>query len=193
MEFSLGGDRQRARDLISWSAMKQYRPWAPEQAYLLPPSPLDWLPEGHLAYFVLELVRELELTAIESSVQSGDSRGTRPYAPKMMTALLVYAYCVGIFSSRRIERATYEDVAFRVLSGGEHPHFTTVNEFRLVHRKALASSVSPPRSRRCCFAQTKSMSRKTRAGAAVVNAPSPPLPASISACFTQPRRDVSVR
>jgi transposase len=119
--------------------MKQYRSWTPEQAYLLPPSPLDWLPEGHLAYFVLELVREVDLTAIESAVQSGDSRGTRPYAPKMMTALLVYAYCVGIFSSRRIERATYEDVAFRVLSGGEHPHFTTVNEFRLVHRKALAS------------------------------------------------------
>ena len=57
---------------------------------------------------------------------------------RMMTALLLYAYCVGVFSSRRVERATYEDVAFRVLSGGAHPHFTTVNAFRLEHREALA-------------------------------------------------------
>jgi len=119
--------------------MKQYRAWTPEQAYLLPPSPLEWLPEGHLAYFVLELVRELDLKGIESALQEKDARGTRPYSPRMMTALLLYAYCVGVFSSRKIERATYEDVALRVLAGGEHPHFTTVNEFRLVHRAALAS------------------------------------------------------
>jgi transposase len=117
---------------------KEYRPWTPEQTYLLPPSPMQWLPEGHLAYFVLDLVRELDVSGIEHAIQSKDGRGTRPYSPRMMTALLLYAYCVGVFSSRKVERATYEDVAFRVLAGGEHPHFTTVNLFRLEHREALS-------------------------------------------------------
>jgi transposase len=97
------------------------------------------LPENHLAYFVLDLVRELDLGAIEAAIQKKDPRGERPYAPRMMTALLLYAYCVGLFSSRKIERATYEDVAVRVLVGESHPHFTTVNSFRLDHREALAA------------------------------------------------------
>src|SRR5665811_533336 len=92
---------------------------------------MDWLPEGHLAYFVLELVGELDVSRLEEAIQSKVGRGTRPYSPRMMTALLLYAYCVGVFSSRKVERATYEDVAFRVLAGGAHPHFTTVNAFRL--------------------------------------------------------------
>lgn len=117
---------------------KQYRSWAPRQGFLLPPSPLEWLPEGHLAYFVLELVEELDLGEIERAIQSKDARGTRPYSPGMMVALLVYAYCVGVYSSRKIERATYEDVAFRVLAGGQHPFFTTVNEFRKTHLDALS-------------------------------------------------------
>ena len=100
---------------------------------------MDWLPEGHLAYFVLELVRELDVSAIEDAIQSKDARGVRPYSPRMMTALLLYSYCTGVFSSRKIERATYQDVAFRVLAGGDHPHFTTVNAFRLQHRDALSS------------------------------------------------------
>jgi transposase len=87
------------------SVTKEYRPWTPEQAFLLPPSPIDWLPEGHLAYFVLELVRELDVSAIEDAIQSKDARGVRPYSPRMMTALVLYAYCVGVFSSRKIERA----------------------------------------------------------------------------------------
>ena len=99
---------------------------------------MEWLPEGHLAYFMLELVGELDVSAMEAAIQSKDGRGTRPYSPRMMTALLLYAYCVGVFSSRKVERATYEDVAFRVLAGGAHPHFTTVNTFRLEHRDALA-------------------------------------------------------
>jgi transposase len=99
---------------------------------------MDWLPEGHLAYFVLELVGELDVSAIEDAIQGKDPRGVRPYSPRMMTALLLYAYCTGVFSSRKIERATYQDVAFRVLGGGEHPHFTTINAFRLEHRDALS-------------------------------------------------------
>ena len=117
---------------------KQYRPWTPEQTFLLPPSPMEWLPEGHLAYFVLEVVGELDVGAIEAAIQKKDPRGERPYSPRMMTSLIVYAYCAGVFSSRKIERATYEDVAFRVIGGGGHPHFTTVNTFRLEHREALA-------------------------------------------------------
>lgn len=117
---------------------KQYRPWTPEQAYLLPPSPREWLPENHLAFFLMDVVRQLDLSAIEAVIHKKDPRGERPYSPRMMTALLLYAYCVGVFSSRKIERATYEDVAMRVIAGESHPHFTTINGFRLEHRKALA-------------------------------------------------------
>lgn len=118
--------------------MKSYRPYAPTQSYLLPPSPLEWLTTDHLAYFILDLVAELDLSRIESVLQAKDARGERPYSPRMMTALLLYGYAVGVFSSRRIERATYEDVAFRILAGNQHPHFTTVNDFRGRHREALA-------------------------------------------------------
>jgi len=118
--------------------VKSYRPFAPDQTYLLPPSPRDWLPAGHLAYFVLDLVRELDLGRIEEVLQAKDARGERPYSPTMMAALILYAYSSGVFSSRRIERATVEDVAFRFLSAGEHPHFTTINGFRGTHREALA-------------------------------------------------------
>ena len=118
--------------------MKTYRPYAPNQSYLQPPSPSDRLPEGHLAYFVLDWVEDLDLSAIERVIQAKDARGERPYSPRMMTALLVYGYAVGVFSSRKIERATHEDVGFRVLAGGEHPKFTTINEFRLTHHEALA-------------------------------------------------------
>ena len=118
--------------------MKAYRPYSPEQSYLLPPSPSEWLPKGHLAYFVLTLVKDLDLSAIERVVQAKDPRGERPYSPTMMTALLLYAYATGVFSSRRIERATVEDVACRVLAAGSQPHFTTVNQFRATHRQALA-------------------------------------------------------
>ena len=118
--------------------MKTYRPYTPAQSFLLPPSPREWLPENHLAYFVLELLEDLELGEITRAVQGRDHRGERPYSPRMMTALLLYGYAVGVFSSRKIERATHEDVAFRVLAAGEHPHFTTINQFRLDHRRAFA-------------------------------------------------------
>ena len=119
--------------------MKTYRPYSPEQSFLLPPSPREWLPEGHLAYYVVDLVDELDLGEIERELQGKDARGERPYSPRMMTALLLYGYAIGVFSSRKIERATYDDVAFRVLSAGEHPHFTTINDFRARHRTAFAN------------------------------------------------------
>jgi transposase len=119
--------------------VKSYRPYAPGQSYLLPPSPNEWLPEGHLAYFVLELLERLDLAEIEQVIQRKDARGERPFSPRMMTALWLYGYAVGILSSRKIEKATHQDVAFRVLSGGEHPHFTSLNEFRATHRQALGN------------------------------------------------------
>lgn len=118
---------------------KRYRPWNPAQSFLLPPSPLEWLPENHLAFFVLELVEQCELDALEATLQRKDPRGERPYAPRMMVSLLLYAYATGVFSSRKIARATYDDVAFRVIVAGEHPHFSRINQFRLVHREALAA------------------------------------------------------
>lgn len=104
----------------------------------MPQSPTEWLPENHLAFFILEILDQLDLKAIERKVQSTDPRGERPYSPRMMTTLLLYGYTVGVFSSRKIEQATHGDVAFRMLAGGEHPHFTTVNSFRDAHREALA-------------------------------------------------------
>jgi len=118
--------------------VKTYRPYSPDQSFLLPPSPREWLPEDHLAYFVLDLLEELDLGEIERVIQSKDPRGERPYSPRMMTALLLYGYAAGVFSSRKIEKATFEDVAFRVLAAGEHPHFTSINEFRARYRDALA-------------------------------------------------------
>jgi transposase len=116
---------------------KTFRPYTPGQSFLLPPSPLDWLPERHLARFILELVKELDLNKIYAHYER-ELRGYPPHHPLMMVALLLYGYCVGVPSSRKIERKTHEDVAFRVISGGEHPDHTRISEFRRVHLKALA-------------------------------------------------------
>jgi transposase len=88
----------------------------------LPPSPREWLPEGHLAYSVaysvLDLLEELDLGEIERAIQKKDPRGERPFSPRMMTALLLYGYAVGVFSSRKIEKATFDDMAFECLRLG---------------------------------------------------------------------------
>lgn len=118
--------------------MKSYRPWDPDQSYLFPPSPRDWLPEKHLVFFVLDLVAGLDLSEIEVSIQAKDSRGNRPHDPRMMTALVLYGYCVGVTSSRRLERATHEDVGFRILSGDQHPDHSAISAFRKRHLHALS-------------------------------------------------------
>lgn len=117
--------------------MKSYRSWAPEQPYLFPPSPLDWLPEGHLVFFLMDVLGGLDLSEIEAAIQAKDGRGTQPYHPRMMVGLLLYGYCVGIASSRRLERASVEDVAFRVLCAGNNPDHTVISEFRRKHLHAL--------------------------------------------------------
>ena len=118
--------------------MKKYKPWLPTESFLLPPSPLDWLPEGHLVYFLLDVVNTINIDAIDKKIQERDQRGALPYSTKMMVALLLYGYCLGVFSSRKIERATYEDVGFRVLAGGQHPDHTRISEFRRKHLQELS-------------------------------------------------------
>ena len=117
---------------------KSYRPYSPKQAFLLPPSPTEWLPDDHLAHFVMDVVGQLDLSGIHRRCQSTDPRGTQPYHPLMMTSLLMYGYCVGVVSSRKIEKSTHESVAFRVIAGGEHPDHTRISEFRRVHLDDLA-------------------------------------------------------
>lgn len=115
---------------------KTFRVYVPEQDLLLPPSLRDWLPDDHLAFFVSDLVDALDLSAI-TAVYNLEERGQPPYHPAMMTKLLVYGYCVGVFSSRKIARRLVEDVAFRVLAAGNTPDFRTLSDFRKIHLAAL--------------------------------------------------------
>ena len=117
---------------------KTFRPWNPEQTLLLPPSPVEWLPANHLVFFLLDMAAELDLSAIYAVYEARDPRGVKAYEPRMMVVLLLYAYCVGIPSSRRIERACWEDAAFRVLTGNQQPDHSRISDFRLVHLDALA-------------------------------------------------------
>src|SRR5436309_11220128 len=118
--------------------VKPFRPYDLDQRLLLPPDLREWLPDDHLALFVSDVVDGLDLSAILDTYESGDGRGQPPYHPAMMVKLLLYAYCVGKPSSRKIERATYEDVAFRVLAADQHPDHDTIAEFRQRHLPALA-------------------------------------------------------
>src|ERR1700680_2761652 len=115
---------------------KQFRSCNLNQAYLLPPSLDDWLPEGHLARFVAEVVETLELSEIYATYEEGDGRGLAAFDPRMMVRLLIYGYCRGVASSRRMERATHEDVAFRYLAADQHPDHDTIAAFRQQHLAA---------------------------------------------------------
>src|ERR687894_3302824 len=108
-----------------------------EQELLLPPSLREWLPEGHLAWFVIDAVAEMELSAFYAAYR-GDGQGRAAHDPAMMVALLLYAYAVGRRSSRVIERACVEDVAFRVIAANQRPDHTTIARFRQRHEAALA-------------------------------------------------------
>jgi transposase len=110
---------------------KHYRPWNPDQMVLFPAAMRDALEEGHLVFRIMDVVSTLDISCITDRIQEKDPRGTRPYHPGMMLALLIYAYCTGIYSSRRIAAATYDMIPFRVLTGDQHPHFTVINEFRM--------------------------------------------------------------
>ena len=113
-----------------------FRPCAPDQSFLFPPSPRDGLPEGHLAFFIADTVAALDLQALYAPYE-GDGRRNQPYDPQMMVTVLLYAYATGTFSSRRIARKLEEDVAYRVVAAGNFPAHRTIAEFRQQHLAAF--------------------------------------------------------
>jgi len=115
---------------------KKYRPYEPEQQYLMPPNLEEWLPEDHLARFLRDVFEAVDLSEIYEEYEKSD-RGYPPYEPGMMTRVLVYGYCVGTASSRKIQRKLVEDVAFRYLAAGNQPDFRTISDFRKRHLEAL--------------------------------------------------------
>ena len=116
---------------------RTFRAYEPDQILLLPPSLREWLPDNHLAYFLLDVVATLDLNKI-LKVYGGPARGEVPFDPRMMTGVLLYAYCVGVPSSRKIAKRMEEDVAFRVLGANQRPDFRTIAGFRQTHLKTLA-------------------------------------------------------
>lgn len=117
---------------------KTFRAYSLDQRLLLPPDLREWLPDGDVALFLSDVVDELDLSSIYAAYAQGDRRGQPPYHPAMMVKLLLYGYCTGVPSSRKIERATYRDVAFRVLAGDQHPDHDSIAEFRRRHLEGLA-------------------------------------------------------
>jgi len=115
---------------------KTFRPYQPDQMLLMPVALQEWLPSDHLAYFISDVVDQLDLGEIESRYKQ-EERGYPPYHPVMMVKVLVYAYCVGVPSSRRIEKRLHEDIAFRVLAANNTPDFRTISDFRKDHLEAL--------------------------------------------------------
>ena len=113
-------------------------PFDLDQRFLLPPDLREWLPEGHLASFILEVVGELELSELMHAYAKNTERGRAGYHPRMLLGLILYGYCTGVRSSRQIERRTHEDVAFRVLAGNQHPDHDTIAGFRQRHLQILA-------------------------------------------------------
>jgi len=106
---------------------RNFRQFDRETLYLLPPSMDDWLPEEHLARFVVEIVGQLDLKTLKNTYAG---RGSKAYHPEMLLALLFYGYATGIFSSRKLERATYDSVAFRYIAANDHPDHDTIATFR---------------------------------------------------------------
>ena len=128
----VGGERRPAGE------EKTFRPYCPEQVVLMAPVLAEWLPEGHLAHFVSDLVESgaLDLSAVYAAYE--EERGFPPYDPRLMVKLLVYGYAVGVVSSRKLERASYEDVAVRMLCADQHPDYRSVARFRRRHLEALS-------------------------------------------------------
>ena len=107
--------------------MSNFRPVDRETGFLLPPSVEEWLPERHLARFVVEVIEQLDLSAF---VKAYRGSGSASYHPSMLLGLLVYGYATGVFSSRKLERATYDSVAFRFIAANDHPDHDTIAAFR---------------------------------------------------------------
>lgn len=117
---------------------KTYREWAPDQSFLFPPSPRDWLPEDDLVYFIVDTVATLDLSPIFAHYER-ELRGQPPFHPRMMVALLLYSYATGTRSSRKIMRRCRTDVACRIIVGEDIPDFRTISDFRKTHLDHLAT------------------------------------------------------
>ena len=116
---------------------KTYLPYDPDQQLLLPAALQEWLPDDHLAYFISDVVDQLDLSDITARYE-GERRGGPPYHPRMMVKVLLYGYCIGVASSRRIAQRLHEDIAFRVLAANNTPDFRTISDFRKDHLGALS-------------------------------------------------------
>lgn len=114
-----------------------FMPVERDQLWLMPVSMTEWLPDDHLAWFIIDIVDELDLSAFVNQYRE-DGRGGRAYHPGVMLAVLIYAYCVGERSSRRIERKLVEDVGFRVVAANQRPDHATLARFRAGHQDAIA-------------------------------------------------------
>src|SRR6059036_3327133 len=125
-------------DRVPAGAEKTFRSYDPDQVLLMAPVLQEWVPDGDLAHFVSDLVETgaLDLSAIYASYE--DERGYPPYDPRLMVKLLVYGYANGVMSSRKLERATYRDVAVRMLCADQHPDYRSIARFRARHLDALA-------------------------------------------------------
>jgi len=114
-----------------------FRPYEPDQPHLLPVSPREWLPEGHLALFIADVLEQMDLRTVLNTYPGG--RGPQAYHPRMLLAVLIHGYCTGVYSSRRLAKHCETDIAFRVLSAGQLPDFRTLSDFRHRHLRAFGS------------------------------------------------------
>ncbi|MET3108977.1 transposase [Oxalobacteraceae bacterium GrIS 1.18] len=114
-----------------------YLPYEPQQQMLLPHALQEWLPEGHLAYYISDTIDSLDLSAFHARYAKGGP-GNQPFHPAMMVKVLIYGYATGVFSSRKLAKKLHEDVAFRVLAAGNYPAHRTICDFRALHLKELS-------------------------------------------------------
>ena len=119
---------------------KTYLPYEPDQQLLLPAALQEWLPDDHLAYFISDVVEQLDMSEVTARYER-ERRGGPPYHPRMMVKVLLYGYCVGVASSRRIAQRLHEDIAFRVLAANNTPDFRTISDFRKDNLDALSGPV----------------------------------------------------
>src|SRR5437763_12270833 len=125
------------RSLAVDTPRKTYRPWNPDAYRQQAHAPLDKLPEGDLVFFLVDVVPQLDLSGIYAPYEE-ETRGAPPFDPRLMTCLLLYAYSVGVFSSRKIATACERNLAFLALVGEDRPDFRTISDFRKLHLEALA-------------------------------------------------------
>ena len=111
------------------ASSQTYKPYDPNQAFLLPPNPRDWLPNDHVVFFIDDLVNRLDLSSIAAKHEA-ELRGQPPHHPAMMVKVLFYAYTQEVHSTRKMEPRPHEDVAFRVLAAGNAPDHSTLARFR---------------------------------------------------------------